>query len=243
MTTVLILEDCIESQKALAAIMKEYRADIHALFASSYQEALTCLKNESQIDIFFLDINLNGSDPLDKGGLLFAKKVREISRYAFTPIVFITSAAELELVSYRETQCYSYLIKPYEKESVVSVLDKVTKTTKQSASQQITVKKDGINYRLNVSDIICIEAVKRGICLHLKKEDLELRYSSIKKIMDQLPKEEFIQCHRMFVVRAEAVDYVDLVNQIVHLKEYDGAVEIGVTYKNEIRRWMNEGLL
>ncbi|MDD5935675.1 MAG: LytTR family DNA-binding domain-containing protein [Clostridiales bacterium] len=239
MTTVLILEDCRESIKALEAIMKGYRVGIHALFARSLSEAMDMLHKEEMIDIFFLDINLDQSNTMDQSGILFAKKIREISKYAFTPIVFITSATELELLSYRETQCYSYITKPYEANAILSVLDKVIQNNIKKESPQVTVKKDGVNYRINVDEILCIEAIPRGIRLYLKGESLDLKYISIKQILEKLPKDQFIQCHRMYVVNTNKIDYVDTVNQMIQIKGLSHTIEIGITYKTEMRRWIH----
>ena len=236
MTTVLILEDCKESITALTTIIKGYREDIYVLFASSYREAMKLLMEESQIDIFLLDINLDDQDSSDQSGLLFAKKIREVSKYAFTPIVFITSTAELELVSYRETQCYRYLTKPYEKETVLQVLERVIQSPQKGETAQITVKKDGVNYRIKVDDILCLEAIPRGVRIYLQGEFIDLKYVSIKQILDKLPEENFVQCHRMYVVNLFAIDYVDTVNRLIKIKGVSNMIEIGVTYKTEMRR-------
>lgn len=239
MTTVLILEDCLESIKALEAIMKGYHVGIHALFACSLPEAIDILYSEKRIDIFFLDINLDVRNPKDQSGLLFAKKIREIRKYAFTPIVFLTSAIELELISYRETQCYSYVTKPYSLESITSVLDKIVQNNERKERKQITVKKDGINYRIDEDEIICIEAIPRGIRLYLKGESIDLKYISIKQILEKLSKDQFIQCHRMYVINTNKIEYVDIVNQMIQLRGLTQIIEIGVTYKTEMRRWIH----
>ena len=239
MTTVLILEDCRESQKALDAIMKKYREDIRALFASTLQEAESLLRTEKEIHLFFLDINLDINQKHDQSGLIFAKKVRELSKYAFTPIVFITSASDMELVSYRETQCYRYLTKPYREQSVLDILEKVLKSVPPKETKQIIVKKDGINYRVRMDEILLVEAIPRGVRIHLNGESLDLKYSSIKQMMEKLPKEQFVQCHRMYVVNTEWIDYVDTVNQYIRMKGIEQPIEIGVTYKAEMRRWIH----
>ncbi len=240
MTSVLILEDCKQSAEALGAIIKESKLGLHALFAATYKDALELLKNEDKISLFFLDINLDSFETENKQGLTFAKKIREIPSYAFTPIVFITSIAELELVSYRETQCYSYLVKPYDRSQVLALLSKLARKEAPAKKERLTVRKDGVNYRIQMEDIICVEAIPRGVSIYLKEEILEIKYLSIKQLLEKLPKEQFLQCHRMFVVNTEFIDYVDTVNQFIKLKSLRKTIEIGITYKSNMRRWMNE---
>ncbi len=240
MTSVLILEDCKQSAEALGAIIKESKLDLHALYASTYHEAIQLLNSEEKISLFLLDINLDSFKKENKQGLMFAKKIRELPNYAFTPIVFITSTAELELVSYRETQCYSYLVKPYDKNQVLGLLSKLSINKAPTKKEQLIVKKDGVNYRIHVEDIVCIEAIPHGVSIYLKDEILDVKYLSIKQLLEKLPREQFLQCHRMFVVNTEYIEYVDTVNQFVKLQGIQKTIDIGITYKSNLRRWMNE---
>ncbi len=106
--------------------------------------------------------------------------------------------------------------------------------------EQLTVKKAGVNYRIHIEDIICVEAIPRGVSLYLKEETLDVKYLTIKQLLEKLPSEQFLQCHRMFVVNTDYIDYVDTVNQMIRLNGIHKTIEIGITYKSNMRRWMNE---
>lgn len=54
--------------------------------------------------------------------------------------------------------------------------------------------------------------------------------------MEQLPKEQFFQCHRMYVVNQDAVMYYDLVNQVIQVEGYEEQIDIGVTYKADVKK-------
>ena len=69
---------------------------------------------------------------------------------------------------------------------------------------------------------------------------MEVPYLSIRQLMDKLPKQEFFECHRMFAVNKAYVKYYDLVNQIIQVEGYQEGIDIGVTYKTEVRRLLNE---
>jgi len=235
----MILEDSNDSIHALEAIIQPCSDSIRLFVASSVKQAKELLEQQD-FGLFFLDVNLEVTDALDASGIEFAKELRRKKQYEFTPIVFITSIIELELMSYRETQCYRYITKPFATEEVKEIVLKVLGSQKQLNQQQISVKKDGINYMLSVEDIVYIEAMPRGIILHMKEESISVKYYSIKQIMEKLPKEYFIQCHRMFVVNIQYVDYLDSVNRLVKMKGYQAMVEIGVTYKSDMRRFIHE---
>ncbi|MDL2295677.1 LytTR family DNA-binding domain-containing protein [Lachnospiraceae bacterium OttesenSCG-928-E19] len=240
MTHVLILEDMQASREALSKIMKELSDDIAVSEARTCQEAEKFLDSNTVYDLFLLDINLDMEQPEDRSGVEFAKKLRTRRGYEFTPVVMITSLANLEMEAYRELHCYQYIVKPFFRYDVEEVVNKVLHQKKQPEVSYITVKKLGINYRINCNDIIFIRAISRGVCLYLRHDRLEVPYLTIRKIMEQLPKESFLQCHRMFVVQVKYVDCLDLVNQMIHMKGTKEVVDIGITYKPEVRRRLSE---
>lgn len=65
-------------------------------------------------------------------------------------------------------------------------------------------------------------------------------YTSIRQLMEQLPPEQFFQCHRMFVVNKNAIRYYDLVNQVIRVEGYQETIDIGVTYKADVKKRMSE---
>ena len=83
-------------------------------------------------------------------------------------------------------------------------------------------------------DIIAIKAIPRGVDIVLCKETMSVHYVTIKQLLEKLPQELFIQCHRMFVVNRDHIDYIDMVNGLIRMKNGMEA-EIGVTYKTRVK--------
>lgn len=235
---VLILEDEEQSQKALERILGECSPGIRILKAKSFGTAKKLLEKSGKIDLFFLDVNLGEEEKNDILGFTFAEEIRKKKEYAFTPIVMVTSVASLEMEAYRKLHCYQYLTKPFEKKDVEDVVKKVLENVKER--RYILVKKDGINYKIFCDSIVFIKAIPRGVCIYMKKEKIDVLYLSLKQILEKLQGEEFLQCHRMYVVNKMYMEYCDVVNQIIKMRYWDETVEIGVTYKSQIRRVMNE---
>lgn len=235
MTRILVLEDNRDSLKALQIMIEKISPDIFVASAGSLDEAERVLESAKEpFHAFLLDINLNEADTEDTAGLDFAMKIRRMRQYAFTPIVMITSLASLELRAYRELHCYQYIVKPYQEEEIQKLIRKVLFQTGEATEPFVLVKKDGINYKLLCKDIIAIRAIPRGVDIVLSKETMSVHYLTIKQLMEKLPKEQFLQCHRMFVVNREHIEYVDAVNGLIHMKNGMEA-EIGVTYKNRVK--------
>lgn len=236
MTHVLILEDDRESRKALGQILTDCSEDICVHAAASYEEAKGLLNQDIRYGLFLLDVNLDGKNREDIGGIFFAREIREQFRYTFTPVVMVTAVGALEMQAYRELHCYQYIMKPFLPEQVKEVVDKVLSKERQEEPPSMTVKKDGVQYQVKCADIRYIEAIHRGVRLHLKEENWDLPYVTMKQILSKIPDRMFLQCHRVYAVNRREVEYYDMVNRIVKLKDCVDTVEIGVTYKTEIGR-------
>lgn len=77
----------------------------------AYQTAL-----EKNIDVFLVDIVLKPEKLDDMSGMIFAESIRQVEKYRFTPIIFLTALCDPEMHAYKEIHCYGYLSKPYNKE-------------------------------------------------------------------------------------------------------------------------------
>ena len=238
MTRILILEDSKDCLRAITAMVEKVSDKVSAVPVNSLEEARAALSDAQQpFQAFLLDINLNINDNEDVSGITFAREVRMKREYAFTPIVMITSLANMELTAYRELHCYQYLVKPYDETDIEKLIGKLLFLSQQGETRDafVVVKKDGVNYKLFCKDIVCIKAIPRGVNFMLAKENMKVPYLSIKQLLDKLPKENFLQVHRMCVVNQDYIDYVDTVNGLISMKNGE-RIEIGVTYKSDIKK-------
>ena len=239
MTRILILEDSKECLEAITVMVERVSGHVRAVPVNSLEEARAALGGEAQppFQAFLLDINLNTGDSDDISGITFAREGRMRKEYAFTPIIMITSLANMELTAYRELHCYQYLVKPYNEEDIRKLVGKLLFLSQQGETREdyVVVRKDSINYKIFCKDIVCIKAVPRGVNFVLLKEEMKVLYLSIKQLLEKLPGEKFLQVHRMCVVNQDHIDYVDTVNGLISMKNGE-QVEIGITYKNEIRK-------
>ena len=244
MRKILVLEDNVESLTALEAMIaelsEEFLEEITVLAADNLLKAREFLREEREISLFLLDINLNEKNATDMAGMEFAREVRAIYEYELVPIVFITSILSMELTSYREIQCYQYITKPFEKKAVQEIIRRLLKHNKTEEKEFLLIKKDGINYKIACDDIILIQAVPRGIRILLKKEELKVRYLTLKQLLPKLSTKSFLQCHRMCIINRKHIEYVDFVNRMIKMLGTKEAVEIGGTYKARVKEWIHE---
>ncbi len=239
MAEILVLEDDRASREALVSMLCAISGHVAVKEAESLAEARLLLNGTTTFDLFLLDVNLNICQAEDASGLVFAEEVRRIAEYEFTPIVMLTSVASLEMDAYRKVHCYQYILKPYEAGEVEAVTRKVLAHARAEEKPYIVVKKDGINYKIFCEDIVFIRAIPRGVCICMRQEQMNVPYLSIRQLLDRLPKQEFFQCHRMYVINKNYVIYYDMVNQMIQAEGYEEKIDIGVTYKGEVRRLLN----
>lgn len=238
-TNILLLEDDTFSLMTLKRMIENISKDIQVSAASDLETARRLIKEKKEgFQAFLLDINLNEKEQKNRDGFIFATEIRNISGYAFTPIVMITSIGNLELEAYRNLHCYQYILKPYDEEEIRKLIGKLLFQTGKVTDVSLTVKMEGINYRISTKDIVYIKAITRGVCIRMKNEELKVPYTSIRQLLEKLPTEHFFQCHRMYVVNQDFIDYVDYVNGVMKLTDAE-QIEIGVTYKKEVRERLN----
>lgn len=242
MIRIMILEDQQTSREALKKMILSAgeQNQIVVDAASSFSMAKKLLESDKNYDAFFLDINLDATKDDDKSGMEFAKHIRSYRQYEFTPVVMVTSMANLEMDSYRQLHCYQYIVKPYIERDVISVIKKLLSLHNTHEEKSILVKKDGINYRIKTNSIVYIQAVPRGVCLYMKKDVMKIPYLTIVKLMEQLDDEDFIQCHRMFVINKKYIENVDFVNRMIKLEHYDELIELGGTYKHSLKEKLSQ---
>ena len=112
----------------------------------------------------------------------------------------VTAIGNMEMQAYRELHCYQYIMKPFHREQVEEVVQKVLEKESREKPPVIVVKKDGINYQLKCEDIRYLEAIPRGTRLHLVTENWDVPYVTLRQMLLKMPKGMFAQCHRSFIV-------------------------------------------
>ncbi|MDD4364062.1 MAG: response regulator, partial [Atribacterota bacterium] len=96
----LVVEDEALIARKLKKIINKIDSEMNVFITGSAGEALEYAE-EQTVDLFCLDIQLE-----DYNGIELAKKIRNLSNYTLTPIIFITAIPTRELIAYKETHCY-----------------------------------------------------------------------------------------------------------------------------------------
>lgn len=232
---ILIVEDKKAHRDAIYKIVTDLSKDIEVYEAEDIQTAYHIAMNE-HIHLFLLDIILCPQMQGDTMGLDFAREIRKVKKYRFTPIIFITSLEDPKFYTYSHLHCWRYIEKPFNpkivKETILEALDVPVEDDKE---RSVYFRKDGIIYAVRVEDIIYIENKRRRIILHCKDEVLEIPYKTCEEIMKDLDSKQFVQCSRHVIVNKSYITQIDYPNRYLKLRYVDELIDISVSFKNRLK--------
>lgn len=188
-------------------------------------EAALKLIDIYHVDLILMDIFIDGQyDGIELTEMIKAKK--DIA------VLFITSQHD-EMSFKRATRSgpVGFLLKPFSdmqlKRSIELALSQVepSEIEEQNASDISNVKQECLFIKkkqkiskVDFGDIFYIKSDGRYCRVHTEQEMYLIR-KSMKDLMLRLPKEEFLQCHRSYLVNLSKIKSVDLDNDYVIMQE------------------------
>ena len=154
---------------------------------------------QNSYDVIFLDISMRGQN-----GMELARQIREKERDVI--LVFVTSDASYVFDGY-EVGAYRYLMKPVDEEKLWEILDYARTQKEVEEENYILVKKDRQSVRVNLKDIIYIEAQKHYVNLCMEnKESINIKTAFTELLQETQEKSDTILLtHRSYAVNIEKV--------------------------------------
>ncbi len=236
MKKVLILEDNSVMLRHLSNIVRELDKGNDVFAFDNVKDAYQCVF-ERAIDLFIVDIILDTSNPADSSGLQFVENIRQVERYSFTPVIFVTSLEDVKSYTYENLHCYSFIEKPFDVSRVKQTIAQCLKFPGGGQGKKtLFFQKDGIILAVDRDDFVYAESINHVMYIHTKQKDvLEIPYVTVKKLMEEIDSPDIVQCSRNTIVNKRYCYYIDLSNRIIELKDKMGRLEIGVTFKNNVK--------
>ena len=237
---VLIIEDKKSHREALRKIVSETSQELHIFAVATEKEAYQIAMTH-HIHLFIVDIILHPENSGDVSGAEFVREIRDVIKYKYTPLIFITSLEDPKLYSYSQFHCYGYIEKPFEVAQVRKLISETLGFPVVDKNERVVpFKKDGILYVVNAKEIICIESRRRLLTIHCTHEVLEAPYKTVDEILSEIDSRSFIRCSRYTVVNRRYIKAVDYANNYIKLRGMDKTVEIGVIWKKRFMKEMEE---
>lgn len=180
------------------------------------------LLNTNTFDLVLLDINM----PLLSGLSLASSLNNSIN------IIFVTAYAEHAIDAF-DLNVIDYLLKPVSFERFIKAIQKI----KIQNNQQIGTFKDYIilkqnkkSIKLVFDDILYCESKGNNTRFYLIDNTSIDIYTTLNNILNQLPKDIFIQIHRSFIVNNKKINALE--NNLLYINEI--SLPIGKNYKEEV---------
>ncbi len=187
-------------------------------------EALQFIEKE-KIDLVFLDIQMPEITGIQLSKIINGK----------TNIIFTTAYPQFAIESY-EVSATDYLLKPIEFDRFYKAVLKIQQKNNTDTQKKSIVSKeeffffktDGKNKfsKVFLNDILYIEGLKNYVSIYLKNERI-ITYSTLKSLKENLPKDNFIQTHKSYIIAIKSIDKIDNDSVWINKKE----LPIGNTYR------------
>ena len=226
----LIVDDNTMARMAMKQLVKQVKDLELVQECADAMEAYNAI-NEKQVDLLFLDIEMPGMSGLDLIRNLGNKK----------PLIIFTTAKKDYAVEAFELNVVDYLVKPVSPPRFLQAIEKANEayaSIKQEVKVEdqafVFVKDNGVLKRVNVDDILFLEAMGDYVKVHTSQK-FHVLHSTLKAIEEKLPPSKFIRVHRSYITSINKIDSIQ-----------DGVIAIGKstipvadTYRSALNKRIN----
>jgi len=241
--SIILVEDDSMQRKMLKKMILTMHEFIKIYEADSENSALDIIK-KYDINMFLIDISLKESSGLD-----LAIEIRKIPKYEFRQIIFLTTHMEYITQAFKQTHCYDYILKPYDKEEVQAMLNKIIlnetnnsnnkiDSDKVEADMEIVITlKNGIYVGIKINDILFIEVKGKNCEVNTINGMFIANNTTLKKMLQLINSEYIIQSHRAFAVNNKYISKIEKLDfklSVVYFNKYDKTALLGYKYKDNI---------
>jgi DNA-binding LytR/AlgR family response regulator len=134
-----------------------------------------------------------------------------------------------------------YIVKPVTTARFLQAVEKAKEAfdsnkqeVKIEAQEFVFVKDNGVLKKINVDDILYLEAMGDYVKVHTLQK-FHVLHSTLKSIEEKLPLNKFLRIHRSYIVSLQKIDFIQ-----------DGVISIGKasipvaeTYKSSLNKRLN----
>ena len=243
--SIILVEDDFMQRNILKKMILSMHEFIEIYEADSENTALDIIEKHD-INMFLIDISLKESSGLD-----LAMKIRNIPKYQFSQIIFLTTHIEYITQAFKETHCYDYIIKPYDQKDVQAMLNKIilyensrlnNRKYNLNEDRDYTFNEDKdreiiISLKSGIYDIIFIEVKGNNCEVNTINGMYIVNNMSLKKLLKLIDCEYIIQSHRAFAINKNyicKIEKSDVKLSIVYFDQHSKTALLGYKFKDNI---------
>jgi len=170
-----------------------------------YASAGDCLADRREIDLLFLDIELNAAG-LD--GMALARQIRE-GNSAAQPVVIFVTGYERYVFDAFDVGAFQYLLKPVDEEKFAQVFARAVEQieagrVQPQLSHMLTLQSAGTSRTVPLDSIYYIESSNHKVVLRLKDGEFSC-YAKIRDLEAELG-DQFFRVHKGYLVNLAYVE-------------------------------------
>lgn len=239
--SIIVVEDDSMQREILKTMIYSIYKSVNIYEADSEITALKMIE-KYDINMFIIDIGLKESS-----GLNLAINIRLIPQYEFSQIIFLTTHIDYMLQAFKQTHCYDYILKPYDKGCVRAMLNKLIsneanklkiENLEENREKDFVIRiKSGIFAKIKINKILFIEVEGRNCKVHTFDREYTYSNISLKKILKLIDCQYIIQSHKAFAINKKQIfklEKVDVKLSIIHFESYSKTALLGYKFKNNI---------
>lgn len=206
----------------------------------SFNNAIQVIEylQHNAIDLMFVDINMP-----DLSGMDFVKSLKNAPS-----VIFTTAYSEYAIEGFK-VNAVDYLLKPISYTDFIQASEKAKQLheLQNNAVEEISqnqeflfIKSEYKIVKIKFDDIKYIESMREYVRIHLTNSKPIMTLSSMKKIEQTMPTQQFMRVHRSFLVNLSHITTIDR-NRIV----FDGSVYIPVSenYQAPFKKFIEKNFL
>ncbi len=195
MMKIAVVDDEENEQKIIIKYISEWaKAKKELVEFSTFESSESFLfswEEDKDYRLLVLDIEMG-----EMNGMELAHRVRAEDKDI--PIIFVTGYDEYIQYGY-DVSALHYLIKPANKDKLFQVLDKLTEV-KPEEIKSLVVNSENKMRRIQVNNILYVEAAGHGSVMHTVEEVIPLKESFGEMEKQVTQTDEMIKCHRAYLV-------------------------------------------
>lgn len=194
---------CDDEAETRAYIASLIRAQNCSCEIAEYASAGDCLAAHREIDLLFLDIELDASG-LD--GMALARKIRERAAGTQPVIIFVTGYERYVFDAF-DVGAFQYLMKPVDEEKFAQVFARAVAqigTAREKPGRVLTLQSANTSKTVPLDSIYYIESSNHKVILHLKDGEFAC-YAKIGDLELEL-QDRFFRIHKGYLVNLSYVN-------------------------------------
>ncbi len=226
----LIVDDNKMARMAMKQLVKQLPKLTLIAECTNAMEAYHYL-NSVDVDLILLDIEMPGMT-----GIELTKNLNDNKAL----IIFTTAKADYAVEAFA-LNVVDYLVKPISPARFVKAIQRATdifnsikEEAKDEKQEFVFVKDNGVLKKINVEDILFLEAMGDYVKVHTAQKFYVL-HSTLKSIEEKLSSSVFIKVHRSYIVSLNKIDFIQ--ESVISIGK--ASIPVAETYRSALGKRLN----